>query len=64
VALEDCGVGDLASVLYATGAPAAWDGQTWTERPAWTAMLSGAERAAVVDPRTGEPAADPCVDAG
>jgi hypothetical protein len=60
VAIDTCGVGAVASVLYATGAPAAWDGQRWTEEPTWTATLSGAADA-VVDPVTGEPAGtDPC----
>lgn len=60
--LDACGVGsDAVTVIYATGAPTAWDGQTWTEPPAWRATMSG-DGAAVVDPTTGEPAAAaPCL---
>jgi hypothetical protein len=58
--VEACGVEAVRSVLYATGAPAAWDGERWTEEPAWTATLSGAADA-VVDPTTGAPVGDdPC----
>lgn len=64
-ALEECGIGDVDSVLYSTGAPAAWDGTSWTEPPAWTATLAGGEGdsgaadgdqggAVAVDPVTGE----------
>lgn len=60
--LDDCGVGPPERLFYATGAPAAWDGSRWTEEPAWTAAIAG-ERAAVVDPTTGEPIADPCIPA-
>jgi hypothetical protein len=60
-ALDGCAVSDPDTVLYSTGAPAAWDGEQWTQPPTWRATISG-EAAAVVDPQTGEPAAaDPCV---
>lgn len=54
-ALAACGIGgDPDAVLYATGAPAAWDGQSWAEQPAWTATIrSGDEGAVQVDPTSG-----------
>jgi hypothetical protein len=58
--LDECGVGEPHTVLYSTGAPAAWDGERWTEPPTWTATVSG-DGAAVVDPVSGAPAARPCV---
>jgi hypothetical protein len=59
-ALSRCRV-DLrvAEVTYATGAPFAWDGVRWTERPSWTATVNDRERFAVVDPVSGR-AAGPC----
>lgn len=65
-ALEGCGTDDdPVTVLYMTGAPATWDGSTWTEPPAWTATVSTAEGAgAVVDPVTVEPVGRGCVATG
>jgi hypothetical protein len=62
-ALASCEIdGDVAVVLYATGAPAAWDGDRWTEEPRWTATLSGGEAGAVVvDPVTGGPVGRGCL---
>jgi hypothetical protein len=39
-AAADCGVQGQASVLYASGAPFAWDGTTWTRTPAWHATVT------------------------
>jgi hypothetical protein len=41
--LDECGIdGDPREVLYATGAPAAWDGSAWTADPAWSvSVLAG-----------------------
>ena len=56
------GVGDVsaclgaraATVLYATGAPFAWDGEQWTTEPSWSATVRAEEGpAAVVDPVSG-----------
>ncbi len=60
--LDECGVGaPPGTVLYASGAPAAWDGERWTEPPQWTATVSF-EATAAVDARSGEPTrADPCI---
>jgi hypothetical protein len=58
-ALSACGVEQVGEVLYATGAPYAWDGERWTEELAWTAVLLGGEGTVTVDPTTGEPAV-PC----
>ena len=60
--LDACNVdGGPVTIVYATGAPAAWDGRTWTEPMQWRATISG-EGAGAVDPTTGEPAsAQPCV---
>jgi hypothetical protein len=56
-ALRGCGFGWAEAVLYATGAPAAWDGQAWAEPPGWTATVLAVDGAVTVDPRTGD--ADP-----
>jgi hypothetical protein len=59
--LGTCDVGAPDTVVYTSGAPAAWDGESWTEEPRWTALVSGAG-GALVEPDSGEPAAaDPCV---
>ena len=59
--LDDCGVGEPTAVVYATGAPAAWDGERWTETPQWAATVTG-EGAAILDPETGASSTgDPCV---
>ena len=59
--LEACGVGEPTSVVYASGAPAAWDGERWTEAPRWRATVAG-EAAALIDATSGTPAAsDPCL---
>jgi hypothetical protein len=61
-----CGVEGGATVLYATGAPVAWDGTTWTEPPEWRALVTGADgtagedRGATLDIRTG--AGDGCLE--
>ena len=53
-ALAACDVrGESVRVSYATGAPFAWDGARWTQRPRWTATISDGSRFAVVDPVTG-----------
>jgi hypothetical protein len=64
-ALAACGLGgDPGAVLYATGAPAAWDGQTWTQQPAWTATIRVADEGAVqVDPTSGEALPGSCSSA-
>jgi hypothetical protein len=61
--LEACGAGDeVVSVVYASGAPAAWDGERWTSPPAWRAVAWTSDGDGVrLDPVTGGPAADPCV---
>jgi hypothetical protein len=63
-ALEQCGTGGPArAVLYATGAPAAWDGQVWTRNPTWRATVVAEGGGVVVDPTTGQPFAPlTCVD--
>jgi hypothetical protein len=65
-ALEGCDAGDdVAVVVYATGAPASWDGERWTEEPAWTAVLSTEDgQGAVVDPVTGELTGRGCLAPG
>lgn len=35
-----CGVGDVASVFYVTGAPVAWNGTEWTPAPQWRATVT------------------------
>jgi hypothetical protein len=59
-AAAECGVGAPTSVLYATGAPVAWDGTTWTRDPEWRATVSDGEAAAAVDVVGGE--LDSCLE--
>lgn len=42
-ASRECGVSGAPTVLYASGAPFAWDGTTWTREPAWRATVTGAD---------------------
>lgn len=42
-ATQECGVTGEPTVLYATGAPFAWDGTAWTRDPAWRATVTGAD---------------------
>lgn len=60
--LAECGVGTAASsVLYASGAPAAWDGERWTEALSWTAIVATDEGDTVqLDPVAGEPVREGC----
>lgn len=55
-ALADCGVDGqpVRAVLYATGAPAAWDGQQWTRNPTWRATVVSESAGVVVDPTSGQ----------
>lgn len=53
-AAQECGIASPTTVLYATGAPVAWDGVTWTSPPQWRATISDGEAAAAVDVRSGE----------
>lgn len=57
-ALADCDfAGPATAVLYASGAPDAWDpaGGGWTQPPAWSATVTNADGAGVtLDPVTGE----------
>jgi hypothetical protein len=56
-ALADCGINPRSGqVLYATGAPFAWDGRHWTQRLTWTVTISDAARLLVVEPVSGKPA--------
>jgi hypothetical protein len=61
--LEECDVaGEITTVLYATGAPVAWDGARWTEPPRWeAALVTGDGAGASVDPVTARPAPSPCL---
>jgi hypothetical protein len=63
--LDDCGFDDeVSAVLYASGAPASWDGDRWTETPAWSATVTNDDGSGVVvDPVTGAPEPGSCVDA-
>lgn len=55
-ALAECGGNgdDAGAVLYATGAPAAWDGAQWTRLPNWRATVVTPTVGVVVDPSTGQ----------
>ena len=61
-ALGECGMGDeVSSVLYATGAPAAWTGDGWATAPSWRALLGIGDAGTVeVDPRSGTLAEGGC----
>ncbi len=53
--LAECGAEAPAqAVLYATGAPASWDGTTWTRIPSWRATVVTPEAGVVVDPTSGQ----------
>lgn len=50
-ALEQCGAaGEVAAVLYANGAPEAWDGEAWTAAPVWRATVLTPQGGVVVRP--------------
>jgi hypothetical protein len=54
--LRACGAdGRPTGVLYATGAPVAWDGRRWTSTPAWTATVTTGRGGIQADPVTGAP---------
>ena len=60
-ALDECGLPQVTTVLYTTGAPAAWTGESWASEPVWRGILrAGDDGTAHVDPRSGELAADGC----
>lgn len=54
-ALADCGAAGepVRAVLYATGAPAAWDGSAWSRIPSWRATVVTSSAGVIVDPVTG-----------
>ena len=60
-AIEECGLDGIREVLYATGAPAAWDGSQWTSAPEWTVTVLDEDGAGVVLDAAGEPTAEPCI---
>lgn len=55
-ALAECGSSDEPprAVLYATGAPAAWDGTQWTNNPTWRATVVTERAGVVVDVTSGQ----------
>ncbi|MEE8602628.1 hypothetical protein [Euzebya tangerina] len=55
-ALADCDAEgeEVRAVLYATGAPATWDGSTWTRLPSWRATVVTESVGVVVDPLNGQ----------
>ncbi len=61
--LDECGYDStVASVLYASGAPVAWDGERWTEEPAWTATVATPDGDSVLlDPVSGALAREDCL---
>ncbi|MGH8884260.1 MAG: hypothetical protein ACRDYX_03620 [Egibacteraceae bacterium] len=53
-ALADCGIDPRSGrILYATGAPFAWDGSRWTQGLAWTVTVSDRKHLLVLDPVSG-----------
>lgn len=62
-ALRACGFrATPTGVLYATGAPAGWNGRRWAAPPEWTATVTSDRGAAQLDAVTGESRG--CVEAG
>lgn len=60
-AARECGVEGPATVLYATGAPVAWNGTAWASPPQWRALVTADDGAGVeLDISTG--ASDGCLD--
>lgn len=55
-ALADCGIDPRSGrILYATGAPFAWDGSRWTQELNWTVTVSDRKHLLVLDPVSGKP---------
>ena len=55
-ALRDCRIsGRPDGVVYASGAPVAWNGRRWTAPPTWTATVTTGGGAVQLDPVTGTP---------
>jgi hypothetical protein len=52
--VAECGLVRPVTVLYATGAPVAWDGTAWAQAPSWRATVTDDTAAAVLDMTTGE----------
>lgn len=63
-ALDHCGVDDPHEVLYATGAPAAWDGTAWADAPSWRVTVLDEEGEGVVLGHDGTPRPEPCIEVG
>ncbi len=55
-ALADCDAADrtVMAVVYATGAPAAWDGTEWTTVPRWQATVVTSSTGVAVAPTSGQ----------
>lgn len=62
--LDACGVDDAREVLYATGAPAAWDGSSWADSPEWRVTVLDDEGEGAVLDHDGTPRSEPCIDVG
>lgn len=50
-----CGVSQVETVRFATGAPTAWDGTGWVEEPTWRTTVGDDITQVEVDPATGQP---------
>ena len=61
-ALDECEVDEPREVLYATGAPAAWDGSAWADEPRWRVTVLDDEGQGAVLDHDGAPRAEPCID--
>ena len=55
-ALADCDAAgeEVRAVLYATGAPAAWDGTQWTRTPTWRATVVTDSTGVLVEVESGQ----------
>ena len=60
--LVGCGVDEAREILYATGAPAGWDGSAWVDAPQWRVTVVGEDGAGAVLEPDGEPRSEPCID--
>lgn len=52
--VRECIGGPGTTVHYTTGAPYAWDGEHWTQDPAWVATVGSGGKTATLNPASGK----------
>lgn len=61
-ARSECGsTATPTRVIYATGAPAAWQGTSWRTAPSWGGIVVAGDEAVAVSPTTGDPVPPGCI---